>query len=406
MRIKVIKAKEKMPKRLRVAIYARVSSNSDEQESSYQQQVTFLTEYVQGRSEWELVAVYADQGVSGYKNNRPEFHRMLSDAQAGKFDLVVVKSISRFARNTEMMLKTTRELKALGIGVYFHIQNINTFDCKGELMMTILSAFAQGESDNCRTRMQYVYRSKFERGIPCKRTAHTYGFRPGDDNTFIIYEPEAKIVRMIFDWAEQGIWVARIRATLNRNHIPSPSGGLWDDTGVKRTLHNVMYKGDLWLRKHYNDDSRKKRVNLGEEDYWYITNNHPAIVSSEQFGRVQFILEERWAQLTAEKKPFTGEKGNSHNRYPLSGKIFCPHCGAPLIHKWCNHRTREYWACSTNLKKTRAACQGIFLPAAQTVGWDFDEPVVAISYKDEFGRKQYTAFPLDEYEMMKEEINT
>lgn len=122
---------------------------------------------------------------------------------------------------------------------------------------------------------------------------------------------------------------------------------------------------------------------------------------------MQYILEERWDKLNTPKEPFNGELGNSHNRYPLSGKLFCPYCGALLIHKWGKHRTREYWACSTNLKKSKAACKGIFLPASETVGWDIDEPVVALSYKDDFGRKRYTAFPFDEYEMMKTEgLNT
>ncbi len=403
MQIQVIKAKKKVPKKLRVCIYARVSSNSVEQESSYYQQVTFLTEYIQSRPDWELTEVYADQGVSGYKNKRPEFQRMLTDARAGKFDLVVVKSVSRFARNTETLLNVTRELTALGIGILFHLQNINTLDGTGELLITIMSAFAQGESDNCRTRMQYAYRSKYEQGIATTHAKNTYGFQPGPDGSITVVEEQAKVVRMIFDWAAQGVWVSHIRATLNRMQIPSPSGGLWDDTGVKRTLHNVMYKGDIWLRKRFINDQRKRCDNRGEVECWYITNNHLAIISPEKFDRVQYILEERWDNLCAKKEPFTGEKGNSHNRYPLSGKMFCPHCGAPLIHKWCNHRTQEYWACSTNLKKTKAACKGIFLPASETVGWMINEPVVAIAYKDKFGQRRYTAFPLEEYEMMKME---
>lgn len=406
MQIQVIKTKKKLPKKLRVCIYARVSNISDEMEQSYHQQVTFLTEYVQRNPEWELTKVYADQGISGYKNKRPEFQQMLTDARAKKFDLIIVKSISRFARNTVTMLKTVRELKALGIGVLFHLQNINTLDASGELLMTIQAAFAQGESDNGRTRMQYACKSRFEQGIPLPCTMSTYGFQPGPDGAIAILEEEAKVVRMIFDWAEQGIWVSKIRDTLNRKGIPSPSGGQWDATGVDRILRNVMYRGDLWLRKRYTDDDRKVRENKGEADCWYITANHPAIVTPEQFGRVQFILEERWDKLNTPKEPRTGDKGNSHNRYPLTGKMLCPHCGALLIHKWTNGRKREYWACSTNLKQTKAACKGIYLPVSELKGWDFDEPVVAIAYNDEFGRKCYTAFPADEYEMMKEEVAT
>ena len=130
MQIQVIQAKKKTPVKLRVCVYARVSSNSAEQESSYYQQVTFLTEYIRNQPDWELTGVYADQGISGYKDKRPEFQRMLTDARAGKFDLVVVKSLSRFARNTETVLKVTRELKARGIGVLFHLQNINTLESK------------------------------------------------------------------------------------------------------------------------------------------------------------------------------------------------------------------------------------------------------------------------------------
>lgn len=403
MQIQVIRAKKKMSGKCRVCVYARVSAVSEEMEQSYHQQVTFLTEFVRKNPEWELTEVYADRGISGYKDMRPEFQRMLSDARAGKFNLIIVKSISRFARNTETMLNTVRELKALGIGIIFQLQNINTLDASGELLMTIQSAFAQGESDSCRTRMQYAYKSKYERGIPSSQAMNTYGFKPESNGNIAIEESKAKVVRMIFDWAERGVWVSRIRATLNRDHIPSPSGGLWDDTSVKRILHNVMYRGDLWLRKRYINDNRKVRINNGEMDSWYITSNHPAIVTREQFGRVQFILEERWEKLTTPKQPFSGDNGNSHNRYPLSGKMHCPYCGGLLIHKWGNHRAREYWACSTNLKKSKSACRGIFLPAVETAGWDIQEPVVVVAYKDEFERKRFTAFPVAEYEMMKTE---
>ena len=137
---------------------------------------------------------------------------MLTDARARKFDLVVVKSISRFARNTETVLKATRELKARGIGVIFHLQNINTLESTGELFITIMSAFAQGESDNCRTRMQYAYRSKYEQGIATTSAKYTYGFQPGPDGNIAIVEKEAEVVRMIFDWAAQGVWIALVAA--------------------------------------------------------------------------------------------------------------------------------------------------------------------------------------------------
>lgn len=402
MQIKIIEAEHRLAqKKLRVCAYVRVSTNSLEQEGSLENQIEFFKNYIDANDEWEFVEVYYDQGISGFYENRENFQRMMRDARAGKFDLVVVKSVSRFARNTETTLSATRELKRLGIGVFFYLQNLNTLTASGELMLTIRGAFAQAESEVASDNQRMAARRRNENGIPCMAMKRTYGFEPGEGDDILINEQEAAVVRMMFDMASKGVWQSKIKYYLNDHHIPSPAGTKWDDTAVSRVLHNVMYKGDLVFQKFYVDSRRRKRKNRGERDSWYVTGNHPAIVSVEQWEQVQKILAERFRALNEPPPPKREKPRPSRVTYPLTGMLHCPICGEILLHKWGNKRL-EYWACKTNLKVSSAACKGIWIPAYIVDGWKIEEPVVIEQYKDEFGMTKYTAFPLEEYEFDKE----
>lgn len=406
MRIKVIKAKKPVEKRLRVCAYVRVSVASEELEESLEAQRQYFTTRIASNPAWEFAGIYADDGVSGFLNQRPGFQAMLRDARQGKFDLVMVKSVSRFARNTETLLKATRELKSLGIGVYFELQKINTLTATGELMLTIKAAFAQGESDSSSQLMKMSYRHRFEQGIPVGRIAETYGFRAGKDGSILIDDKQARVVRMIFDLAEQGVWCSKIRAKLNKMKIPSPEGKQWTDKRIANVLRNVMYKGDLLLQKTFKDANRKTCCNRGQIQSWYVRENHEPIVTAAQWERVQGVLDARTAAIAEAKekrKTPKPSKRSSHNRYPLSGMMYCPYCGAVLHHKWCNNGKDEYWVCSTNIKKRASSCKGIFLPAKETEGWNVQEPITVQRYEDENGMIQFTAYPKDEYEAMKGE---
>ena len=406
MRIKVIKPKkDAAPKRLRVCAYVRVSAATEELEESLEAQMDHFQTLITSKQEWEFVGLYVDNGISGFQNKRPGFQAMMKDARAGKLDFILVKSVSRFARNTETLLKATRELKSLGIGVYFELQKINTLTVSGELMLSIKAAFAQGESDSGRDLMKMAIRHRFEKGIPSPRTRTTYGFRPAKDGGIVVDEKCADTVRMIYDLAEQGVWYSKIRAKLNKIGIPSPTGTLWNDGQIADMLHNVMYKGDLLLQKSYKDENRQTCRNEGQVQSWYVHDDHEAIISSEQWERVQQILAARSAGIAEAKERRKAASAHHEHvgRYPLTGLLYCPHCGAVLHHKWCNNGRDEYWVCSTNIKKRASSCKGIFLPSSVADSWNIEAPVVVQRFKDENCLVQFTAYPKDEYEAMKGE---
>lgn len=404
MRIKVIKpTKAVQQQKKKVCAYVRVSTDSLQQEDSLENQITYFKGFITANPEWEFVGIYSDQGISGYKENRPGFQKMIEDARAGNIDLIVVKSISRFARNTETVLKFTRELKSIGVGIFFELQNINTLSGAGELMLTILAAFAQAESEGASANAKMTYKRKFESGIPAHGLESTFGYKANAQGDIVVDEEKAAVVRQIFDLAEQGIWPSKIKQHLNKNGVPGCAGGDWDDTAVFRVLHNVSYKGDLILQKTYRDSRRRQRKNEGQVDQWYIAENHQPIVPPDQWDKVQEILQKRSEHLQTPAPPKPDKPRSSRNTYPLSNLIYCPICGEKLIHKWGKGRN-EYWACKTNLKVGKDACKGIWLPAEVANGWgEITEPIVAVQYEDEYGMRRFTAYPKDEYDAFKRE---
>lgn len=404
MRIKVIKpTKAVHQQKKKVCAYVRVSTDSLQQEDSLENQTTYFKGFITANPEWEFVGIYSDQGISGYKENRPGFQKMIEDARAGNIDLIVVKSISRFARNTETVLKFTRELKSIGVGIFFEIQNINTLSGAGELMLTILAAFAQAESEGASANAKMTYKRKFESGIPAHGLESTFGYKANAQGDIVVDEEKAAVVRQMFDLAEQGIWPSKIKQYLNKNGVPGCAGGDWDDTAVFRVLHNVSYKGDLILQKTYRDSRRKQRKNEGQVDQWYIAENHQPIVPPKQWDKVQEILRKRSEHLQTPAPPKPDKPRSSRNTYPLSNLIYCPICGEKLIHKWGKGKN-EYWACKTNLKVGKDACKGIWLPAEVANDWgEISEPIVAVQYEDEYGMRRFTAYPKDEYDAFKRE---
>lgn len=404
MRIKVIKPTRAVhQQKKKVCAYVRVSTDSLQQEDSLENQTTYFKGFITANPEWEFVGIYSDQGISGYKENRPGFQKMIEDARAGNIDLIVVKSVSRFARNTETVLKFSRELKSIGVGIFFQLQNINTLSGAGELMLTVLAAFAQAESEGASDNAKMTYKRKFESGIPAHGLECTFGYKATAQGDIVVDEEKAAVVRQIFDLAEQGIWPSKIKQYLNKNGVPGCAGGDWDDTAVFRVLHNVSYKGDAILQKTYTDSRRKRHKNEGQVDQWYIAENHQPIVSSDQWDKVQEILQKRSEHLQTPAFPKPDKPRSSQNTYPLSNLIYCPICGEKLIHKWGKGRN-EYWACKTNLKVGKDACKGIWLPAEVANSWGtITEPIVAVQYEDKYGMRRFTAYPKDEYDAFKRE---
>lgn len=402
MRIKVIRPKEQIQKKLRAAAYARVSTDSLEQESSLTNQTEYYEALLGGNPQYEFVGVYSDQGISGFKEARPGFQKMMEDARAGKMDIIYVKSISRFARNTETVLKFSRELKALGIGVYFELQRINTLSSEGELMMTILAAFAQAESETYSANSKMTIRRKFKNGEVPAATANTYGFEPDGFGGVRIVNDEAIVVRRIFDLALSGMIPADIRKHLNNRNILTRTGKKWSDSTVRRVLLNVMYKGDVHLQKTCKDQNRRSVKNHGQVESWYIEENHPAIVSPEEWDTVQRLIKEKPNPKSRRPKedrtPVAYSSVDEDGKYLLAGKLHCPFCGSVLQHKWCNDRRQEYWACGRCVKKSTAACKGIYVPAQIAAVWDIQEPTTVVVEEDEYGNREFRPIPKRNYD--------
>ena len=308
-------------KKRRVAAYARVSTDSDEQFTSYEAQIDYYTQYIKARDDWEFVKVYTDEGITGTSTKHREgFKAMVADALAGKIDLIVTKSVSRFARNTVDSLTTIRQLKEKGIECYFEKENIWTFDGKGELLITIMSSLAQEESRSISENVTWGQRKRMADGKVAIPFKHTLGFKRGPKGEILVDEEQAKIVRDIYDWFLEGLTPHAIAAKLMENGVPSPRGKeVWHQGTVRSILSNEKYKGDALMQKFYTEDFLTKRQipNKGVLPQYYVEGNHEAIIPPETFELVQLELERRKS------------KGGRYSGVDIfASRIVCGECGA------------------------------------------------------------------------------
>ena len=328
--------------RLRVAAYARVSTDEEEQLSSYEAQVDYYTRYIQSNPEWTFVEVYADEGLSGTNTRkRRNFNRMIDDALAGKIDRIVTKSVSRFARNTVDTLTTIRKLKEKGVGVTFEKENIDTLDSKGELLITIMSSLAQEESRSISENVTWGWRKRISDGKVSVAYSHFLGYEKGEDGSMQVVESEAKIVQQIYGMFLDGQTPSSIAAFLTKQRIPTPAGReKWQSSTVKSILTNEKYKGDALLQKTFTVDflSKKAKINEGEVPQYYVEKSHPAIISAEVFDLAQYEMKRR------------AKKGRHTSAVSIfSDKLVCGECGAVYGSKvW--HSTDAYrtmiWRCN------------------------------------------------------------
>ena len=352
---KLERIKSTAPAKKRVAAYARVSDGKDAMLHSLSAQISYYSSLIQKRPGWEYVGVYADEALTGTKENRPEFKRMLEDCKAGKIDMIVTKAISRFARNTVTTLEVVRELKDLGIDVYFEKEKIHSISGDGELMLSILSSFAQEESlsvsENCKWRI----RNKFKQGIP---TSHPIlGYEYVDSQLKIIPE-EAKIVQMIFRFYLDGMGTNAIMKQLVNLKIPTKLGGNWHESSIMKILKNEKYVGDLLLQKKYVKDhlTKKSCVNYGELPQYYVENNHEAIIDKETFEKVQQEIKARTNGVKKPKLKLT---------YPFTGKITCGQCGKHYRREIGNAGTKyahPVWICGTYNSLGKKFCSAKQIP--------------------------------------------
>lgn len=333
----------------KVCAYARVSTDNEEQLTSYSSQINYYTEKIKANPEWEFVGIYADEGISGTQaKNRTEFLRMIDDATNGKIDIIIAKSISRFARNTLDTLKYVRLLREHNVDVFFEKENIHTLDMDSEMFLTFYSAFAQAESESISMNIKLGYKAKMKRGEACGNP-ECYGFIWNKETQELeINEEQAKNVKLIFDWYINGKGVYLIAKELNKRNIPTLKGRKWTHTTVRNVINNDKYVGDLRLQKYYveNPITHKTKVNKGEKDVYLVKNHHQCIISREVWDKACSITEKR-------KRPMKDGKPTDYSkyslRYPFSSKIVCGHCGAIFTRK--QGRARQdgsktpYWAC-------------------------------------------------------------
>ena len=334
------------PTKRRVAGYARVSTDSEEQLTSYEAQVSYYTDYIKSRSDWEFVSVYTDEGISATNTkHRDGFNTMIADALAGKIDLIVTKSVSRFARNTVDNLTTVRKLREKGIEVYFEKENIYTLDSKGELMITIMSSLAQEESRSISENVTWGQRKRMADGKVTMPYGRFLGYRKGEDGLPEIVPEEAEVVRLIYRSFMEGLSYYKIVQLLMSQNIPAPGGGeKWHRRTVESILTNEKYKGSALLQKKFTVDflTKKQKVNEGEVPQYFIENSHPPIIDPEEFEMVQAEIARRKA---------IGNVYSSSNIF--STKLVCSCCGGFFGSKvW--HSTSKYrrviWQCNHKFK--------------------------------------------------------
>ena len=330
-------------KKRRVAGYARVSTDSDEQFTSYEAQVDYYTKFIQANPDWEFVKVYTDEGISGLNTkNRDGFNTMIADALAGAIDLIVTKSVSRFARNTVDSLTTVRKLKEKGVEVFFQKENIYTLDSKGELLITIMSSLAQEESRSISENVTWGQRKRFADGKVSMAYKHFLGYRKGPDGQPEIDPEEAETVRNIYRWFMEGQTYCAIASRLTSNGVLTPGGKQkWQPNTVKSILTNEKYMGAALLQKSFTVDflQKKMKPNEGEVPQYYVAESHPAIIDPVEWRKVQAEITRR-AQYDHK----------SACASPFSGKIICGDCGAVYGSKVWHSRNqyrRVIWQCNS-----------------------------------------------------------
>lgn len=367
MKVKVIPAKRRKtdlsggtsesPAKLRVAAYCRVSTLLEEQESSYEAQVRHYTEYILRNPDWLLAGIYADEGISGTDTrNRDEFNRMIAGCMNGEIDMVITKSISRFARNTLDCLKYIRQLKDKNIPIYFEKENINTLDAKGEVLITIMASLAQQESQSISQNVRMGIQYQYQQGKV--RINHTWflGYTKDEDGRLVIVPEEAEIVRRIYREFLEGKSIRQIAQGLEADGLKTGAGRTkWYDSTIRSILKNEKYMGDALLQKEYTVDflTKKRQRNYGDLPQYYVENDHEPIVSREIFQQAQGEFLRRMNKI---------DKNGIHSAYSscyaLTGKLICSKCGSSY-RRMKAHGTNKYtmWRCKKRLMKG-APCDG------------------------------------------------
>ena len=346
---------------LRVAAYCRVSTKQEEQLNSYENQVQHYTERINSENGWTLEGIYADKGISGTSvKNRDEFNRMIRRCKQGKIDMIITKSIARFARNTVDCLKYVRLLNDLGVDVYFEEQGIHSNQPGAEFYITIYGSIAQSESENISANIKWGKAQSAKEGKVIFQYKNFLGYRKGEDGQPEIVPEEAETIRLIYDRFLAGDSLKGIAELLKKKGIKSPTGkAQWQFSTIQSILSNEKYKGDAIINKTYITDciSKKVRINNGERPKYYVENSHPAIIDSATFGRVQEELARRSGKRKVRQKAKT-EQGKYSSKYAMTELLVCGECKTPYRRcTWtAGGKKKIVWRCINRLDYGKKYC--------------------------------------------------
>ena len=350
--------------RLRVAAYCRVSTEQEEQESSFEGQVTYYTNLIENNPEWEMAGIFADHGISGIKDTtRPGFMQMIEACKKHKIDMILTKSLSRFSRNTLDSIRYIRLLKSLGVVIEFEKEGLNTGDLGSEIYLTWFSAFAQAESESLSQNVTMGKRRLFKEGKCPFQYKNFIGYRRGADGQPEIDPEGAKTIEHIFYGFLAGKTPAQLKTELEEMHILSPSSKTtWSKATIQNILRNEKYAGDVLLQKTFTADFLTKKVkkNRGEVTQYYVTDNHPAIIPREIFQQVQLELARRSSRPKVSQRKTKTERGKYTSKFALSERLVCGECGCMYRRtQWIKRDgTKEYvWRCVNRLENGRKYCK-------------------------------------------------
>ena len=342
--------------KMRVAAYCRVSTDSEEQLNSYEAQKSYYTQKIQDSPDWEMAGIYADEGITGTSlKKRTEFKKMITACKRGHIDLIITKSLSRFARNTVDCLETVRLLKANGIGVYFEKENINTLTESSEFLITLFSGFAQAESESLSKNVAWGKAKSAEAGKVTFQYKKMLGYRKGADGQPEIVPEEAEVIKRIYHRYLDGCTLGQIKRELDEDDVPTAQGvDSWSPAIIHNILTNEKYIGDALLQKTYVTDciSKKVKKNQGERAMYYVENNHPAIISREVFDQVSNEMTRRSSKRKVLQKSGKTELGKYSGKYALTELLVCGECGSPYKRvTWArNGKKRIVWRCVSRLE--------------------------------------------------------
>ena len=346
---------------LNVGAYCRVSTDTEEQQGSYNSQVNHYTEKIKSTPGWRFVKVYGDEGISGTNaDNRPGFQEMMQDCENGKIDLIITKSISRFSRNVTVTLEVARKLRDKGIGIFFEKENLNTLHYTSESLLAIFSSLAQAESESMSENIKMGREYRYKQGECCYNMGKIFGFNQDSNGIVTINEEQAVVVRLIYEGYLNGMSIGGIIKDLQGRNIPSPTGKeKWSPGTVERILSSEKYKGDFLARKTFTVDpiSKKKKKNTGQVSQYLITNHHPAIIEPEKFDMVQSEMTRRGCIKKNDKKKHYGKYSG---KFPFNNLIICGDCGAKYRRTmWVekNGEKKPVWRCVNRIQNGKTYCR-------------------------------------------------